>query len=642
MGNKLIIAPNEFLLSYADISAEKVMQGGLALTLDWSEELTDSKKSDAFINEIVNAKPPHISVVISQESDKGAQGIMALLMSPQDYIVASFTNTLPEQAELTEALENWNNYFKALQQHQYLLGEHFIIQVLPTSNLSKEQQALSDAVRSALKSDVETSELLQQFESYSAKSETSSWVNAVSYVLHQHTNVKTTKVECDKANAALNTIKTEKEIIQKELAQKSEKIVQLTQQFEKAQNELASAVKEGTNTQDSFSKLEAEYKGVSNELAIKKEENASIAAENSELKGEGELLRLQIQQLQEELESVFAEANDTKAALADLDKKFKDATNKLTEASKEKQKLTKEKEEQASENELLLLQIQQLQEELEATFLKLSNLDVDFKRIELDNKQLKENAKAEEIASAKDKDIAKTINVLEEEKDLLLLQVNQLQKELGSNVAQSEESKKTNDALIQKLKAKLAQLETQCPELQKELKDAMSEQELLQLQIKQLQEELEFYFTEYQKLKGESPDNKALAEFKNKVEVRFPHLVLSEGVTLTGGANQKDLQRLIARFTQVEHGSKHWNAFSIIVNDRKGVLDIELHAPDKKRVYPLSKFVKTGSNKVCDFSLLSPFTDAGKKALAELPATDQFLLIGIVEELHSKLQQNGV
>ena len=74
----------------------------------------------------------------------------------------------------------------------------------------------------------------------------------------------------------------------------------------------------------------------------------------------------------------------------------------------------------------------------------------------------------------------------------------------------------------------------------------MSEQELLQLQIKQLQEELEFYFTEYQKLKGESPDNKALSEFKSKIEERFPHLVLSEGVTLTGGANQKDLQRITA------------------------------------------------------------------------------------------------
>ena len=170
----------------------------------------------------------------------------------------------------------------------------------------------------------------------------------------------------------------------------------------------------------------------------------------------------------------------------------------------------------------------------------------------------------------------------------------------------------------------------------------MSEQELLQLQIKQLQEELEFYFTEYQKLKGESPDNKALSEFKSKIEERFPHLVLSDGVTLTGGANQKDLQRITARFTQIEHGDKHWNAFSVIVNDRKGVLDIEFHAPDKKRVYPLSKFVKTGSNKVCDFSLLSPFTDAGKRTLAELPAEDHLLLIGIIEELQTKLEQGDV
>ena len=56
----------------------------------------------------------------------------------------------------------------------------------------------------------------------------------------------------------------------------------------------------------------------------------------------------------------------------------------------------------------------------------------------------------------------------------------------------------------------------------------------------------------------------------------------------------------------------------------------------------MSKFVKTGSNKVCDFSLLSPFTDAGKKALSELSAEDHLLLIGIVEELQTKLQQSDV
>ena len=704
MGHKLTIAPNEFLFSYAGLTTEKVEQGALALNLDWAEEPTEPADYGAFIKKIVSAEAPHTSIVMRQEGDEAAQHVNALLMSPQDFIVTSFANTLPEKADVKEALKSWNNYFKALQQHQYLLGEHFTIQLLPTSSLSNEQQALSNAVRCAMQSDVETSELLQHFEGFSAADKSQSWVDAVCYGLGQYKNIESTKTECAKANAALNTVKSENEIVQKELTQKADLIAQLTQQVETLQNELESASNESKNAKNAASEFEAKYKDVSSELAAKNEENTAVAEENRELKSESELLLLQTQQLQEELESVVAEANNSKAAVVDLDSKYKEATNKLTQASEEKQKLAKEKAEQESENELLSLQIQQLQEELEsvfaeaknsktlvadldnkykeatnmltqaseekqrlekekaeqvkenellshqaqqlqeeleATFLELSNLKADFKRIEHDNKQLKKDATAKAEISAGDKDRIK-ITDLEEEKALLIFQISQLQEELESSFAQSEESKKAKDALIQNLETKLAQVEKRSPELQRELQNAMSEQELLQLQIKQLQEELEFYFTEYQKLKAESPDNKALAEFKSKIEERFPHLVLSESVTLTGGANQKDLQRITARFTQVEHGDKQWNAFSIIVNDRKGVLDIELHAPDKKRVYPLSKFVKTGSNKVCDFSLLSPFTDAGKKALAELPQADHLLLIGIIEELQTKLEDGYV
>lgn len=642
MGQKLTIAPNEFLFSCAGLTAENLEEGALALNLDWAEQPTESADYCAFIKKVVSAEAPHTSIVMCQGSDEAAQSVNALLMSPQDFIVISLANALPEKTDVTEALKSWNNYFKALQQHQYLLGEHFTIQLLPTSSLSKEQQALSNAVRCAMQSDEETKELLRHFEGFCASDKSQSWVDAVCYGLSQYKSIESTKTECAKANEALKTTSSEKETAQKELTQKIEKIAQLAQQVENLQNELESTGKEVSNTKNALSEIETKYKNVSRELATKKEENAALASENNELKSESELLLLQIQQLQEELESVFAEANSNKAAVAELDEKYKDATNKLTQVSAEKQKLANEKAEQTKENELLSLQIQQLQEELEATFLALSNLKADFKRIEQDNKQLQQKAKAEEVASAQNKVVAKKITELEEEKALLTLQISQLQEELESTFAQSEESKKATDALVQNLKTKLAQVETYSPELQRELENAMSEQQLMQIQVQKLQEELEFYFTEYQKLKAESPDNKALAEFKSKIEERFPYLVLSEGVTLTGGANQKDLQRITARLTQVEHGDKHWNAFSIIVNDRKGVLDIELHAPDKKRVYPLSKFVKTGSNKVCDFSLLSPFTDVGKKALAELPAIDHALLIGIIEELQTKLKQNDV
>ena len=174
MGQKLIIAPDECLLSLIGLATEKVEKGALALNVDWSEELGDSEINDTLINSVVQAEAPHISIAVSQQSDEAAHGIKALLMSPQDYIVASFANALPKQAEVTEALKNWDNYFKALQQHQYLLGEHFAIELLPTSSLPKELQALSNTVRCALQSETETNELFQQFEAFSAPDKTQS------------------------------------------------------------------------------------------------------------------------------------------------------------------------------------------------------------------------------------------------------------------------------------------------------------------------------------------------------------------------------------------------------------------------------------------------------------------------------------
>ena len=122
MGQKLSIAPNEFLFSYMGLKAENVKQGALALNLDWAEESTESANYGAVINKVVSAEAPHTSIVMCQEGEEAAQSVDALLISPQDFIVTSFANTLPAKADVKEALKSWNNYFKALQQHQYLLG----------------------------------------------------------------------------------------------------------------------------------------------------------------------------------------------------------------------------------------------------------------------------------------------------------------------------------------------------------------------------------------------------------------------------------------------------------------------------------------------------------------------------------------
>lgn len=648
MGQTLVIAPNESLFTYAGIQGEEKehqsQQGALALSLDWSEEQGSQSNTAGYIKNIVNAAAPNLNVAIKQagEDISKAQSITALLVSPEAYVVALFASRPVKEAELSNALENWNSYFKALQQHQYLLGEQFSIKLLSNSVLSNEQQALAQTVRCALKGNIDTNEILQQFEGFSVDDNTESWAKVVHFSLQQYQNLISAKNENAKKDLLLNAAKNEKEGIEKALKEQHEEVKLNKQKIQVLQGELETKETEAKKNQAAIAELTQQNRDINSELAQASGENKALVAESNKQKSENELLVLQIQQLQEELEAVFTDAENSKVTIADLEVKHADINRKLAEANSETQFLIKENKVNADENALLQLQIQQLQEELEATFSKLTQVQQQLENAEQTNTQLNAATKEKQPDPEVVNTLKEKLLAAEDENALLVLQISQLQEELESIYVQFEEHKNTSAGLINKLEAKLSNSEDNGPALRKELENAMSEQELLQLQIKQLQEELEFYFTEYQKLKGESPDNKALSEFKSKIEERFPHLVLSEGVTLTGGANQKDLQRITARFTQVEHADKHWNAFSVIVNDRKGVLDVEFHAPDNKRVYPLSKFVKTGSNKVCDFSLLSPFTDAGKKALAELSAEDHLLLIGIVEELQTKLQQSDV
>ena len=648
MGQTLVIAPNESLFTYAGIQGEEkehqIQQGALALSLDWSEEPGSQSNTAGNIKNIVNAAAPNLTIAIEQagEDISKAQSITALLVSPEAYVVALFASKPVKEAELSNALENWNNYFNALQQHQYLFGEQFSIKLLSNSVLSNEQQALARTVRCALKDNIKTNEILQQFEGFSVASNTESWAKVVHFSLQQYQSLISAKNKNAKKDSLLNAAKNEKEGIEKALKEQHEEVKLNKQKIQALQGELETKLTEAKKNQAAIAELTQQNRDINSELAQASGENKALVAESNEQKSENELLMLQIQQLQEELEAVFTDAENSKVTIADLEVKHADINRKLAEANSETQFLIKENKVNADENALLQLQIQQLQEELEATFSKLTQVQQQLENAEQTNAQLKAATKEKQPDPEVVNTLKEKLLAAEDENALLVLQISQLQEELESIYVQFEEHKNTSAGLINKLEAKLSNSEDNGPALRKELENAMSEQELLQLQIKQLQEELEFYFTEYQKLKSESPDNKALSEFKSKIEERFPHLVLSEGVTLTGGANQKDLQRITARFTQVEHADKHWNAFSVIVNDRKGVLDVEFHAPDNKRVYPLSKFVKTGSNKVCDFSLLSPFTDAGKKALAELSAEDHLLLIGIVEELQTKLQQSDV
>jgi hypothetical protein len=148
-----------------------------------------------------------------------------------------------------------------------------------------------------------------------------------------------------------------------------------------------------------------------------------------------------------------------------------------------------------SENELALLQINQLQEELEVTYLNASEL----------KGELAAGATALESRLAE----------LTAENELALLQINQLQEELSESALFAA----SNSELIidnEKLKAEFA---TRTSAHESSLAELTAENELALLQINQLQEELEHYYIQYQKITYSPKREVSYAADLNRVKV---------------------------------------------------------------------------------------------------------------------------
>ena len=282
MGQTLVIAPNESLFTYAGIQGEEkehqIQQGALALSLNWSEEQESQSNAAGFIKSVVNAAAPNLNIAIKQagEDISKAQSITALLVSPEAYVVALFASRPVKEAELSNALENWNSYFKALQQHQYLLGEQFSIKLLSNSVLSNEQQALAQTVRCALKGNIDTNEILQQFEGFSVDDNTESWAKVVHFSLQQYQNLISAKNENAKKDLLLNAAKNEKEGIEKALKEQHEAVKLNKQKIQVLQGELETKETEAKKNQAAIAELTQQNRDINSELAQASGENKSV------------------------------------------------------------------------------------------------------------------------------------------------------------------------------------------------------------------------------------------------------------------------------------------------------------------------------------------------------------------------------
>jgi hypothetical protein len=195
---------------------------------------------------------------------------------------------------------------------------------------------------------------------------------------------------------------------------------------------------------------------------------SALESSLSELTAENELALLQINQLQEELEATYLNAEKVKGELA------VDLTALGTQLTKFK-----------AENELAAVRINQLQEELETTYLNAEKvkgeLAVDLTALETQLTKFKA------------------------ENELAAVKINQQQKELETAYSNSK-----------KLKGESA---TRSSALETSLSELIAENELALLQINQLQEELEHYYIQYQKMTYSPNTEISYATDLNRVKV---------------------------------------------------------------------------------------------------------------------------
>ncbi|RLJ20340.1 hypothetical protein DJ031_05920 [bacterium endosymbiont of Escarpia laminata] len=313
------------------------------------------------------------------------------------------------------------------------------------------------------------------------------------------------------------------------------RVEQLTQ----ARDEQAKLAIEHQDQIQQLTKVRAEQTKLATErqtlLTQSKQAQEKLESANKETGQENELLLLQLHQVQEELEAVFLQKQQIDQSQKEQDTKLKQLQQELDEARRqfqteekarkglasEQQKLqtqieqlTKARDEQAKlatehqtqltqarqsreklestnkvtgqENELLLLQLHQVQEELEAVFLQ---------KQQIGQAQKEQDTKLKQLQQERD-EARRQFQTEEKARKGLAGELQKLQTQIGQLTKGRDEQAK----LATERQAQLTQTRQSQEKLESVKKETEQENELLLLQLHQVQEELEHYFLKYQEL----------------------------------------------------------------------------------------------------------------------------------------------
>jgi hypothetical protein len=291
-------------------------------------------------------------------------------------------------------------------------------------------------------------------------------------------------------------------------------------QISQLQEELEQAhIQSGKDKNDSnllIERIEQQH-AIENALFVEKLDKSKRL--QTTLSSENELALLQISQLQEELEQALIHSkkdkNDSNVLIERIEQQH--ANEKALFAEQLEQSVSQQAT-LSSENELALLQISQLQEELEQAL-------IHSEKDKNDNKTLIEQVEQIEQQQANEKallveQLEQSVSLqttLSSENELALLQISQLQEELEQTFLNSRELQQqlkyknnefqllkngfdenmANSISVEQYTANSKEYQAKINQLEMQISNLKTENELALLQINQLQEELEFYYIKH-------------------------------------------------------------------------------------------------------------------------------------------------
>ncbi|HAA44939.1 MAG: ATPase-like protein [Halomonas sp. 54_146] len=268
----------------------------------------------------------------------------------------------------------------------------------------------------------------------------------------------------------------------------------------------------------------------------------------------------QIETLTQQIETLAQQRNSQQDEIEAFTKKTDQLSQQLQQAQQalsaaeqqhqiEQSKQQQELDDLKQESELLLLQLHQVQEELESTFLKHQQLESQYQTL-----QGQQTHSQQQLAQAQER-LKQTEQQHQQKSAAQSQQLDAAKKEIqaltqrGQNLSQQLKQAEQQRKQAEQQRDAAKQNETTQRQQQAELEDIKQESELLLLQLHQVQEELEHYFLEYQKLN----------ESHQTLENRWQQLLQRNSSLL-------DISQMKVR---EEGGKRHWQAVNAIIGGRQ-------------------------------------------------------------------------